>query len=281
VQQAKAQIREAEINLARDRRSKDEMEAVLNQFDIYAPASGMVIYKRDWDGTKRTAGAEINPWDLTVATLPDLSTMISVTYVNEIDISKIKVGQPVRIGVDAFPEKKYSGEVAEVANIGQQLPNTDAKVFEVRIEMLEHDTILRPSMTSSNEIVTRVMDSVLFVPLEAVHADDSITYVYTRAGQRQIVVLGESNENHIIVEEGLKKGERLYLSLPGDPDAFPFTGLELIDVIKQKKEKEQKMLEQHRSQPRQSRPPGQRPGNMQTPETQGTPAEGEVTRTRE
>jgi HlyD family secretion protein len=281
VQQAKAQIREAEINLARDRRSKDEMEAVLNQFDIYAPASGMVIYKRDWDGTKRTAGAEINPWDLTVATLPDLSTMISVTYVNEIDISKIKVGQPVRIGVDAFPEKKYSGEVAEVANIGQQLPNTDAKVFEVRIEMLEHDTILRPSMTSSNEIVTRVMDSVLFVPLEAVHADDSITYVYTRAGQRQIVVLGESNENHIIVEEGLKKGERLYLSLPGDSDAFPFTGLELIDVIKQKKEKEQKMLEQHRSQPRQSRPPGQRPGNMQTPETQGTPAEGEVTRTRE
>jgi HlyD family secretion protein len=255
VQQAKAQIREAEINLARDRRSKEEMESVLNQFDIYAPASGMVIYKRDWDGTKRTAGTEINPWDLTVATLPDLSTMISVTYVNEIDISKIKVGQPVRVGVDAFPEKKYTGVVTEVANIGQQLPNTDAKVFEVRIEMLENDTILRPSMTSSNEIITRVLDSVLYVPLEAVHADDSITYVYTMAEKKQIVVLGESNENHIIVEQGLKKGEKLYLSLPADPESFAFEGLDLIDVIKQKKEEKQRLLDESRKQHMQVRRP--------------------------
>ena len=44
-----------------------------NKFDIMAPASGMVIYKKDWNGQKRTAGTEINTWDLTVATLPDLS----------------------------------------------------------------------------------------------------------------------------------------------------------------------------------------------------------------
>jgi multidrug resistance efflux pump len=183
-QQAKAEIREAEINMARDRRSKDEMEAVLQKFDVYAPASGMVIYKKDWSGQKRTAGTEINTWDLAVATLPDLSTMISMTYVNEIDISKLKVGQPVNIGVDAFPEKEFSGEVIEVANIGQQLPNTDAKVFEVRIELYERDTVLRPSMTTSNQVITQVLDSVLFVPLEAVHANDSLTYVFTRSGKK-------------------------------------------------------------------------------------------------
>jgi len=70
VQQARAEMREAEINMARDRRSKNEMEAVMNQFDIMAPSSGMVIYKKDWNGQKRTAGSEINTWDLTVATLP-------------------------------------------------------------------------------------------------------------------------------------------------------------------------------------------------------------------
>ena len=161
---------------------------------------------------KRTAGTEINTWDLAVATLPDLSTMISLTYVNEIDISKIKNGQKVKIGVDAFPEKKFTGEVIEVANIGQQLPNTDAKVFEVRIELNERDTILRPSMTTSNEVITQVLDSVLFIPLEAVHANDSLTFVYTRQGKKQVVVLGESNENHIMVEMGLEKGELLYLS---------------------------------------------------------------------
>jgi HlyD family secretion protein len=73
------------------------------------PKSGMVIYHREWNGSRRTVGSSISPWDLTVATLPDLSSMMSRTYVNEIDVSKVKAGQDVRIGVDAFPERQYTG----------------------------------------------------------------------------------------------------------------------------------------------------------------------------
>ncbi len=256
VSQARAEMREAEINMARDRRSKEEMEAVLERFDIYAPASGMVIYKKDWSGEKRTAGSEINTWDLAVATLPDLSTMISMTYVNEIDISKLKKGQEVQIGVDAFPEKKFSGEVREVANIGQQLPNTDAKVFEVRIELNERDSILRPSMTTSNKVITQVLDSVLFIPLEAVHANDSLTFVYARDGRKQVVVLGESNENHIVVDMGLKKGEKLYLSNPENPDNFKYAGLDLMKEIQRRKAEEEQLrkeMQERMNQPRQPR----------------------------
>ncbi|PID91093.1 MAG: RND transporter [Bacteroidetes bacterium] len=254
VQQAKAKMREAEINMARDQRSKEEMEAVMRQFDITAPSSGMVIYKKDWNGQKRTVGSEINAWDLAVATLPDLSTMISLTYVNEIDISKLKKGQKVKIGVDAFPEKAYSGEVIDVANIGQQLPNTDAKVFEVRIKLNEKDTILRPAMTTSNEVITRVLDSVLFVPLEAVHANDSVSFVYTRDGKKQIVLLGPSNENNIIVEKGLSKGERLYLSMPEDTDRFKYAGLELMGEIRKRKEEEEKQKQEMQQTRPQQRP---------------------------
>jgi HlyD family secretion protein len=248
VRQSRAQMREAEINLAKDRRSQQEMEDVMKQFDIMAPSSGMVIYKKDWNGQKRTAGTEINTWDLAVATLPDLSTMISLTYVNEIDISKLSKGQEVKIGVDAFPEKRFTGQVTEVANIGQQLPNTDAKVFEVRIELNEHDTILRPSMTTSNEVITQVRDSVLFVPLEAVHANDSLTFVFTRAGKKQIVVLGESNENNIIVEMGLERGEKLFLSLPADPESLKYSGLALMDEINRRKEDKRKQRENAQNQ---------------------------------
>ncbi len=127
VQQYKADMTEVTVDLSKQRRRKAQMEDVLQRFIIHAPAPGMVIYKREWSGQKRTVGSEISPWDLTVATLPDMSTMVSKTYVNEIDISKIKVGQEVIAGVDAFPEKKYTGLVTEVANIGEQLPNTDAK----------------------------------------------------------------------------------------------------------------------------------------------------------
>ena len=78
------------------------------------------------------------------------------------------------------------------------------------------------------------------MPLEAVHANDSLTFVYTRTGEKQIVVLGESNENNIIVEMGLKRGDKLYLSIPSDPESFKYTGLALMEEINRRKAEEQK-----------------------------------------
>jgi len=240
VQQADADMRESEINLSKEQRSKDEMQGIINQFVIHAPSPGMVIYKKEWGGKKREVGSMISPWDLTVATLPDLSSMISKTYVNEIDISKIKTGQEVRIGVDAFPEKEYTGKITDVANIGEQLPNTDAKVFEVIIQINESDPILRPSMTTSNKIVTATFEDTLFVPLETIHSNDTIPFVYTTKGVKQIVVLGPSNKNEVIIERGLKAGDEIYLAVPDDKDNFKLRGEELIEIIEKKKEQEKK-----------------------------------------
>ncbi len=243
--QAEAAMREVGINLSRQQRERQDMLDVLDKFIIFAPKPGMVIYQREWNGQKRKVGSSVSPWDLTVATLPDLSVMISKTYVNEIDVSKLKAGQSVRVGVDAFPEKKYTGVVTEVANIGEQLPNTDAKVFEVTIRVNQYDPILRPSMTTSNQIVTRMLDSVTYIPLEAVHADDSLSYVYTTKGKKQIILSGEQNENFIIVEKGITSGEEVYLNLPSNVDKFVLSGLELIPEIKASRAK--KVLEEEKS----------------------------------
>ncbi len=243
-QQAEADMREAAINLDKAQRRVDEMNEVLSQFTVFAPQSGMVIYKKEWGGEKRKVGSNINPWDLTVATLPDLSSMSSKTYVNEIDISKVKSGQQVRIGIDAFPERKYTGEVIDVANIGEQLSNTDAKVFEVLIRIDQSDTIMRPAMTTSNQIITNTYEDVLFLPLEAVHSNDSLSYVYTKGGKKQILVLGPTNENHVIIEQGLEKGEEAYLTVPENAENYKYEGLELIPIIKQKELEEKKRKEE-------------------------------------
>jgi multidrug resistance efflux pump len=242
VQQAAADMTEITIELAKQTRRRHDMEKVINNFVITAPASGMIVYKREWNGEKRTVGTEINTWDLTVATLPDLSSMISKTYVNEIDISRVKVGQQVRIGVDAFPEKKFTGVVTEVANIGEQLPNTDSKVFEVVIKVNESDPIIKPSMTTSNSIIIKTFENVLYIPLETVHTEDSLTFVYKKNGIKQVVVLDESNENEIIVEAGLKDGEKIMLSVPDEPEKFKFEGLELASRIREK-EAEKRRIE--------------------------------------
>lgn len=242
VQQAEASMREASINLSQAQRKVDQMNKVLSKFTIFAPQGGMVIYKKEWSGQKRKVGSTISPWDLAVATLPDLSVMNSKTYVNEIDISKVKQGQKVRIGVDAFPEKKYTGEVEEVANIGEQLQNTDAKVFEVLISVDQSDSIMRPSMTTSNQIVTNVYDDVIYIPLEAVHNEDSLSYVYTKSGKKQIIVPGATNENHMVIEQGLEEDDELYLSVPQNAEKFKLSGKELIAVIKEREA--QKKLEE-------------------------------------
>lgn len=248
VEQARSDMRTIKSQVAEQQQRVADLQNVLSKFVITAPSSGMVIYKRDRSGSKRKIGSSISPWDNVVATLPDMSSMISKTYVNEIDVSKVQVGQPVELMVDAFPEKKYSATVISVANIGEQLPNTDAKVFEVLIKLNSTDLILRPSMTTGNKIITKSIPDVTYIPLECVHTRaDSIPFVYLKNGSKQIVMLGESNENYIVVEQGIKPGTQLYLNTPEEPEKFTkLAGEELIDVIKQK-EKEKKEEEERTS----------------------------------
>jgi len=235
VEQAKSDMRTAKTNLSEQRVRVSDLQTVLSKFIIKAPSSGMIIYKRDRTGTKRKVGSSISPWDNVVATLPDMSSMLSKTYVNEIDVSKVKTGQHVEIVVDAFPEKSYTGTVTSVANIGEQLPNADAKVFEVLIEVDGSDPILRPSMTTGNKIITKTVDDVTFIPLESVQAGpDSIPFVYLKNGTRQIVVLGESNENNVVVEQGLKPGVQLYINTPQKPENYKLVGGELVSVIRER-----------------------------------------------
>jgi HlyD family secretion protein len=236
VEQAKSDMRTIKTNLSEEKQRVADLQSVLSKFVISAPSSGMVIYKRDRSGSKRKVGSSISPWDNVVATLPDMTSMISKTYVNEIDVNKVKIGQKVEVLVDAFPEKKYSGVVTSVANIGEQLPNADAKVFEVQIKVDQSDLVLRPSMTTGNQIVTKTIQNVTYVPLESVQTGaDSIPFVYLKKGDKQVVVLGESNENNVVIEQGLEPGTTLYLNTPANPEKFTnFLGQNLIPVIKEK-----------------------------------------------
>ncbi len=217
-QKAVAQMQEADAELAEDRNERDFLLQLRGKFEIIAPEDGMVIYVREYDGTKKGEGSSIGAWDPTVATLPDLTTMISNTYVNEVDIRKIAKGQTVKIGLDAFPDKKLTGKVISVANVGEQRPNSDAKVFEVKVEINESDPTLRPAMTTANEIITDVVADAVFIPLEAVYNQgDSISYVYKKSGLetiKQEVVLGKANANEVLVKSGIKVGESVYLIAP-------------------------------------------------------------------
>jgi HlyD family secretion protein len=212
-----------------------DIEEVLAEFTIKAPASGMVIYKKEWSGTKRKVGSMINPFDRVVATLPDLTSMISKTYINEIDVSKMKNGQNVNITIDAFPKKRFNGIVSFVANVGEKLLNTNDKVFEVQVKVDGNDPELRPSMTTGNKIIVTIVKDAIYIPIECVQAGtDSIPFVYTKRGTKQIVLLGESNEKQVLIEKGLEPGTIIFLNNPENPEKFKVEGKELMKIIKER-----------------------------------------------
>lgn len=221
--------------LVQQERLVEDIRAFLSGFTITAPAPGMVTYKKERNGAKRKAGSNVNPFDRVIATLPDLSSMISKVYVNEIDIAKVKPGQDVNITIDAFPKKAFSGKVLTIANIGEQLPNSDAKMFEVLIKVEGDDPDLRPSMTTSNKIIIKTYDNAVFIPTECVQAGiDSIPYVYEKNNTRQIVVVGESNEKNVIIEQGLETGSQVYVIPPLGSEKFRVAGEELISITRQR-----------------------------------------------
>lgn len=223
----KFQIEQLEGTIAR-------LEELLREFTIRAPADGMVVYKKDQLGIKRKVGSMITPFDRIVATIPDLTSLQSKVYISEIDISKITTGLPVEISLDAFPQKRLSGTVISIANIGETLPRADSKVYEAIIKIDGSDPDLRPTMTTTNKIIVKVIDKTVYIPGECLFSTaDSIPFVYTRGGLKQVVIPGDFNDKMVEIKQGLKPGVKVYVIEPSKPETFRFTGKNLIPLIKE------------------------------------------------
>ena len=240
-------MREVGAELRKIQGEFQSMNKVLEAFTVVAPDEGMVIYVKDWDGKQIKAGSQIRMWEPTVATLPDLTKMQSKTYVNEVDVRKVKAGQPVEVGLDAYPDKRLKGTVTRVANVGEQRPNSDAKVFEVSIEIQGVDPTLRPAMTTSNKIISNRVENVIYIPLESLHTqDDSITYVIKKEGislVKQEVEVGDTNSNDAIILKGLSENEKIFLSLPADADDI---SIKLLPELNGKRKKKNQGEEEKR-----------------------------------
>jgi RND family efflux transporter MFP subunit len=217
--QAEAKMASVGADLARQQNQLKNIQDVQASFTIKAPAAGMVIYVREWNGRKKGVGSQWSPWDPTVATLPDLTRMESDTYVNEVDVRKLAIGQRVEITLDADAAKKLSGTVTQVANVGEQKPNQDSKVFEVKIAITEADTTLRPGMTTANSILTTSIPNALSIPLEALVNQGGSSYVYKKDGRsvvRQQIETGLANDVEIVVTRGLARNDVVMLTVPRD-----------------------------------------------------------------
>lgn len=143
---------------------------------VTAPMDGVVIKKGVELGDTITSGVSSFNAGTVVFTVADLKSLIIRVNLNEVDIAKVSVGLPVRITLDAYPQKTFSGKVRFVAPAAKL--SEKIKVFEVEVALDELSEAYRTGMSANVEILGQKREKALSIPLEALHRKDGQTLVY-------------------------------------------------------------------------------------------------------
>lgn len=207
-----------DIEIMQKRNEVERSKRDLGMLTLTAPKEGLVVYERNWQTGRKMAVGD-TPWGgMPVISLPDLSAMQSKTFVNEVDVSRVSVGQKVRVKLDAFQDSTFLGSIEDVASLGQNKDRRGSiKVFEIIVAIESQSTILKPGMTTSNQMIINEIPDVIFVPQESIFKrdDESIIFVKNGSGfDERVVVLGEKSEDYVVIEEGLDEGEVVALRDP-------------------------------------------------------------------
>jgi HlyD family secretion protein len=159
---ALAQIRRAEGLL---KQARDQLEKTT----IYAPMDGTVSSLSSEVGERVVATGQFTGTEvMRVANLNEMEVRVNV---NENDVVNVKVGDRARISIDAYPGRRFNGEVKEIASTARTLgANTQEEItnFEVRIRVSDNDVGLRPGMSANADIETRTVENVVAVPIQSV-----------------------------------------------------------------------------------------------------------------
>lgn len=224
-----ANLRTAEIEVEQARTDVERAREVLEQQTIEAPIGGLVVYQRIWkSGGRAKVAVGDTPWPgQEILEIPDLSEMMVRTKVDEVDVNRVRVGQPATVTVDALDGLTLRGEVTRVATLAQRERGETAKTFDVEVVLTDHDERLRPGMTVQSQIEVERHDDALSLPLEAVFQEEDRTIVWRMDGKPTAiaVTLGARSDDRVRIVEGVEEGDVVALRDPTVP--LPEVGEEL------------------------------------------------------
>ena len=141
-----------------------------------SPMSGVVITKGVELGETVTSGVSSFNEGTVMFTVADLKSLIIRVNLNEVDIAKVHVGQPVRVTLDAYPQKIFTGKVRFVAPAPRWWRRSRSS--RSRSALDELDDSFRTGMSANVEILGERRDKALSIPLEALQRRDGKTVVY-------------------------------------------------------------------------------------------------------
>ena len=153
-------------------------EGTIQRLNVTSPMDGVVIRRPVELGDTVMSGVSSFNAGTVLMTVADVNTMIIEAGINEVDIGKVRLDQPVKVSLDAYPKVKFAGRILRIAPAARL--EEKVKVFEVEIAIDRQGAELRTGMTANIDIVGEKREKVLTVPVEAIFKKDETEVVYVR-----------------------------------------------------------------------------------------------------
>lgn len=170
-------------------------------FSLTAPMSGIVIERNGSIGA--TVGTDANLFKIV-----DLSSVWIDANVFEKDLSRVRVGEAVKVTVPAFPDTTFMGRVILISSTLDPTTQT----VSVRTEVANGDGRLRPDMFANVEIITASRTTAISLPLAAVLDDGGKSVVFVADGndyKKKEVTLGLKSSDRVEIVDGLSVGDKV------------------------------------------------------------------------
>jgi HlyD family secretion protein len=191
-----------------------DSHAALNRLVLRSPNKGIlqIEYNRSTQQLYK-AGDESYP-NRPLASIPDLRRMKVISSINEVDIDKVAIGQPVRVTLDAFPDLHFNGEVSMIGRLSHRKDReSNIKIFDLEAVIEENDNeILKPGMTVSCEIIYAELRDVFYVSNDCIIREDGQYFIHlsTRGNiTKTPVEVGPRNNNQTVIYGDFTKGQEV------------------------------------------------------------------------
>ncbi len=213
---SKAEVAKARAQVAQFQAALASADQDLRNSTIVSPMDGLVLSRDVEVGDAVSSILVLGSQATLIMTLGDVSSVYVLGKVDQADIGKVYLGQPARIVVESFKDKKFNGKVTKISPMGVEKDNVTT--FEVRVSIQNPGGELKANMSANAEIILEEKHNVLLVPEAAVVYDkDRKTLLEVpdfkeKAGRRKLSVkLGISNGVKTEVQSGLKEGDKVVL----------------------------------------------------------------------
>ena len=217
------EVQRAEIAL-------DEVEERLEETEIFAPITGIIIEKLVEVGQIIASGISNVNGGTALATIADMSHLFIIADIDETDIGSVKIGHAVTITADAFPDKKFKGVVKRIAPQG--LVENSITIFKVKIEVLgKGRKILKPMMSANIEIVTDHVENTMLTSRAGIREGEN---------EKFVMVLKNDKPEKAIVKTGIRNPIQVEIISGLNPDDEVILG-DWEKVLEEAKEKNKKV----------------------------------------